>query len=136
MVKASIPSTSKVGSSTTSFTSPTSTRGKKKQLQERGLVLVTDQKDQLLDIFSIRNTINQRFMSKLRRPPPPVYSHRAADDLYHNLSTAITLQTTSTICLQSSRCRRPLPQPPPLPLLLPLQHTTQHRTIGVLQMRR
>jgi len=54
----SIPSTSKVASSTTSSTSPTSTRGKKKQLQERGLVLVTDQKDQPLDIFSIRNTIN------------------------------------------------------------------------------
>jgi len=49
------PPTSKVASNTASTTSPTSTRGKKKQLQERRLVLVTDQKDQPLDIFSIRN---------------------------------------------------------------------------------
>ena len=34
--------------------------------------------------------------------PQPVYSHHAADDLYHNLSTATALQTTSTT---------PLPQP-------------------------
>src|SRR6266446_8530327 len=53
--------TSITTSRNTNSTSPTSTRGKKKQLQERGLVLVTDQKDQPLDIFSIRNTINQRF---------------------------------------------------------------------------
>jgi len=53
----SIPPTSKVAS--------TSTRGKKKQLQERRLVLVTDQKDQPLDIFSLRNQVNQLFTSKL-----------------------------------------------------------------------
>ena len=38
----SAPTTSKVASSTTNFTGPTSTRGKKKQLQERRLVLVID----------------------------------------------------------------------------------------------
>jgi len=46
-------------------------------------------------------------------PPRPqqVYSSRAADDLYHNQSTAIALQTTSTTTsLQPSRCRRPLPR--------------------------
>ena len=49
----SFPSTSTADSS-----KPTSTRGKKKQLQERRLVLVIDQKDQPLDIFSIRNRVN------------------------------------------------------------------------------
>src|SRR6266702_348184 len=39
----------------TSIPSSTSTRSKKKQLQERKLVLITDQKDQPLDTFSIRN---------------------------------------------------------------------------------
>ena len=52
---------------------------------------------------------------KYQTPQPllqPVYSHRAADDLHHHLSTAITLQTTSTItCLQPSPCRRPPPSP-------------------------
>jgi hypothetical protein len=38
--------------------SSTSTRSKKKQLQERKLVLITDEKDQLLDTFSIRNKVN------------------------------------------------------------------------------
>jgi len=47
--------------------------------------------------------------SGCRRPPQPVYSHQAADDL-RNLSTAIRLQTTSATCLQPSGCRRP-PQP-------------------------
>ena len=54
----SAPIISKVASSTTNSTGPISTRGKKKQLQERRLVLVTDQKDQPLDIFSTRNKIN------------------------------------------------------------------------------
>ena len=49
--------------------------------------------------------------SSCRRPPQPVHSHQAADDL-RNLSTAIELQTTSTItCLRPSRCGRPLLQP-------------------------
>ena len=38
--------------------SSTSTRSKKKQLQERKLVLITDEKDQPLDTFSIRNKVN------------------------------------------------------------------------------
>jgi len=38
--------------------SSTSTRSKKKQLQERKLVLITDEKDQPLNIFSIRNKVN------------------------------------------------------------------------------
>jgi len=50
--------------------------------------------------------------SGYRRPlPQPVYSHRAADDLYYNLSTAIELQTTSATYLQPSSCRQPPPQP-------------------------
>jgi len=60
-------------SSTSSSHSPsTSTRGKKKQLQERRLVLVTDQKDQPLDIFSIRNQVNQLFASKLQIKKPVI----------------------------------------------------------------
>jgi hypothetical protein len=39
-------------------TPSTSTRSKKKQLQERKLVLITDEKDQPLDTFSIRNKVN------------------------------------------------------------------------------
>ena len=38
--------------------SPTSTRSKKKQLQERRLVLITDEKDQPLATFSIQNKVN------------------------------------------------------------------------------
>jgi hypothetical protein len=59
------PSSSRVASSTPSSTS-TSTRSKKKQLQERKLVLITDEKDQFLDIFSIRNKVNQLFILKLQ----------------------------------------------------------------------
>ncbi len=70
----SAPTTSKVTNSTTNSTSPTSTRGKKKQLQERRLVLVTDQKDQPLDIFSTRNKINQLFASKLQIEKPVIAS--------------------------------------------------------------
>ena len=55
----SLPSSSsfsRVTSSTPSFSSTsTSTRSKKKQLQERRLVLITDQNDQPLDAFSIQN---------------------------------------------------------------------------------
>ena len=60
----SLPSSSsRVTSSTPSSTSTsTSTRSKKKQLQERRLVLITDQKDQPLDAFSIRNQVNQLFV--------------------------------------------------------------------------
>ena len=50
------------------------TKGKKKQLQERRLVLVTDQKDQPLDIFSIRNKVNQFFTSKLQTEKPVLAS--------------------------------------------------------------
>ena len=42
----------------TSAPSSTSTRSKKKQLQERRLVLITDEKDQPLDTFSIWNKVN------------------------------------------------------------------------------
>ena len=51
-----------------------STKGKKKQLQERRLVLVTDQKDQPLDIFSIQNRVNQFFISKLQTKKPVLAS--------------------------------------------------------------
>jgi hypothetical protein len=64
---------SRVTSSTPSST-PTSTRSKKKQLQERKLVLITDQKDQPLDIFSIRNKVNQLFASKLQVEKPVLAS--------------------------------------------------------------
>ena len=68
-----LPPTSKEAtSSTASTTTPTSTRGKKKQLQERRLVLVTDQKDQPLDIFSLRNQVNQLFASKLQIEKPVI----------------------------------------------------------------
>jgi len=50
--------------------SSTSTRSKKKQLQERKLVLITDEKDQPLDTFSIRNKVNQLFASKLQLKKP------------------------------------------------------------------
>jgi len=52
---------------TSSTVSPpsTSTRSKKKQLQERSLVLITDQKDQPLDVFSTQNKVNQLFALKL-----------------------------------------------------------------------
>ena len=41
----------------------------------------------------------------------PDVKYQTHHNLYYNLSTAIALQTTSAICLQPSRCRRPLPQP-------------------------
>ena len=53
---------------------PTSTRSKKKQLQERKLVLITDEKDQPLDIFSIRNKVNQLFALKLQVEKPVLAS--------------------------------------------------------------
>ena len=52
----------------------TSTRSKKKQLQERKLVLITDEKDQPLDTFSIRNKVNQLFVSKLQVEKPVLAS--------------------------------------------------------------
>jgi len=54
--------------------SSTSIRSKKKQLQERKLVLITDKKDQLLDTFSIRNKVNQLFVSKLQVEKPVLAS--------------------------------------------------------------
>jgi len=54
--------------------SSTSTRSKKKQLRERKLVLITDEKDQPLDAFSIRNTVNQLFVSKLQVEKPVLAS--------------------------------------------------------------
>ena len=54
--------------------SSTSTRSKKKQLQERKLVLITDKKDQPLDTFSIRNKVNQLFTSKLQVKKPVLAS--------------------------------------------------------------
>ena len=67
------PPSSRVTSSTPSSSS-TSTRNRKKQLQERRLVLVTDQKDQSLDTFSIRNKVNQLFASKLQVEKPVLAS--------------------------------------------------------------
>ena len=69
-LKKDLPSSSSSSSSSIPSSLPipissTSTRSKKKQLQERKLVLITDQKDQPLDIFSIRNKVNQLFASKL-----------------------------------------------------------------------
>ncbi len=58
----------------TSIPSSTSTRSKKKQLQERKLVLITDQKDQPLDTFSIRNKVNQLFVSNLQVKRPVLAS--------------------------------------------------------------
>ena len=68
----SLPSLSPHSTSTPSPSSrsSTSTRSKKKQLQERKLVLITDQKDQPLDTFSIRNKVNQLFASKLQVEKP------------------------------------------------------------------
>jgi hypothetical protein len=54
--------------------SSTSTRSKKKQLQERKLVLITDEKDQPLDTFSIRNKVNQLFALKLQVEKPVLAS--------------------------------------------------------------
>src|SRR6266567_7872462 len=54
--------------------SSTSTRSKKKQLQERKLVLITDEKDQPLDTFSIQNKVNQLFASKLQVEKPVLAS--------------------------------------------------------------
>ena len=54
--------------------SSTSTRSKKKQLQERKLVLITDEKDHLLDTFSIRNKVNQLFALKLQVEKPVLAS--------------------------------------------------------------
>jgi hypothetical protein len=62
----STPSLSSRVTSSTPSSSSTSTRSKKKQLQERRLVLITDEKDQPLDTFSIRNKVNQLFVSKLQ----------------------------------------------------------------------
>ena len=64
-----LPSTSSPSSR-----SSTSTRSKKKQLQERKLVLITDEKDQPLDTFSIRNKINQLFVLKLQVEKPVLAS--------------------------------------------------------------
>ena len=52
----------------------TSTRSKKKQQQQRRLVLITDEKDQPLDAFSIRNQVNQLFASKLQVKKPVLAS--------------------------------------------------------------
>ena len=59
-LKKDLPSLSSLLPSTSSPSSrsSTSTRSKKKQLQERKLVLITDEKDQSLDNFSIRNKVN------------------------------------------------------------------------------
>jgi len=54
----SLPSSLPPSTSSPSSRSSTSTRSKKKQLQERKLVLITDEKDQSLDTFSIRNKVN------------------------------------------------------------------------------
>ena len=54
----SLPSLLPPSTPSPSSRSSTSTRSKKKQLQERKLVLVTDEKDQPLDTFSIRNKVN------------------------------------------------------------------------------
>jgi hypothetical protein len=54
----SLPSLSLHSTPSPSSRSSTSTRSKKKQLQERKLVLITDEKDQPLDTFSIRNKVN------------------------------------------------------------------------------
>jgi hypothetical protein len=63
-LKKDLPTSSSLPSSSLPFPTPsTSTRSKKKQLQERKLVLITDQKDQPLDTFSIRNKVNQLFIS-------------------------------------------------------------------------
>jgi len=71
----SLPSSSLPSSRVTSnIPSSTSTRSKKKQLQERKLVLITDEKDQPLDTFSIRNKVNQLFALKLQVKKPVLAS--------------------------------------------------------------
>jgi hypothetical protein len=54
----STPSPSSRVTSSMPSSSSTSTKSKKKQLQERRLVLITDEKDQPLNTFSIRNKVN------------------------------------------------------------------------------
>jgi len=74
-LKKDLPTSSSLPSSSLLSPTPsTSTRSKKKQLQERKLVLITDQKDQLLDTFSIRNKVNQLFASKLQVEKPVLAS--------------------------------------------------------------
>ena len=70
----SLPSLLPPSTPSPSSRSSTSTRSKKKQLQERKLVLVTDEKDQPLDTFSIRNKVNQLFASKLQVEKPVLAS--------------------------------------------------------------
>jgi len=50
------------------------TKSKKKQLQKRKLVLITDKKDQPLDTFFIWNKVNQLFVSKLQVKKPVLAS--------------------------------------------------------------
>jgi len=74
-LKKDLPSLSLLPSSSLPSPTPsTSTRSKKKQLQERKLVLITDEKDQSLDTFSIRNKVNQLFTSKLQVKKPVLAS--------------------------------------------------------------
>jgi len=74
-LKKDLPSSSSLPSSSLPPPTPsTSTRSKKKQLQERKLVLITDEKDQPLDTFSIRNKVNQLFASKLQVEKPVLAS--------------------------------------------------------------
>ena len=74
-LKKDLPTSSSLPSSSLPSPTPsTSTRSKKKQLQERKLVLVTDQKDQPLDIFSLRNKVNQLFALKLQVKKPVLAS--------------------------------------------------------------
>jgi hypothetical protein len=74
-LKKNLPTSSFLPSSSLPFpTTSTSTISKKKQLQERKLVLITDQKDQPLDTFSIRNKVNQLFVSKLQVEKPVLAS--------------------------------------------------------------
>jgi hypothetical protein len=74
-LKKDLPTSSSLPSLSLPFPTPsTSTRSKKKQLQERKLVLITDQKDQPLDTFSIRNKVNQLFALKLQVEKPVLAS--------------------------------------------------------------
>jgi hypothetical protein len=74
-LKKDLPSSSSLPSLSLPPPTPsTSTRSKKKQLQERKLVLITDEKDQPLDTFSIRNKVNQLFASKLQVEKPVLAS--------------------------------------------------------------
>src|SRR6266568_2610093 len=70
----SLPSSLPPSAPSPSSRSSTSTRSKKKQLQERKLVLITDEKDQPLDTFSIQNKVNQLFASKLQVEKPVLAS--------------------------------------------------------------